>query len=101
MWIATDANDWIVYPSDASPSERDVIVCHELAHMLLDHQSGEGAEVRLQIAAMVAPNIKPDVAERFFHRHGYQDAAEADAEQLATMLVTLLGPQRRRQSAAA
>lgn len=89
-WIETEATDWIVYPVDASPAERDVIVCHELAHMLLEHHPDDTVEIQRQLVCLVAPDISPEVALRFLNRHGYLDAAEAEAEQLATMLVTFM-----------
>jgi hypothetical protein len=89
-WIATDETDWIVYPADASPAEHDMIICHELAHMLLDHQADQPDEMHRRMAGLVAPDIDPEVAIRFFSRHGYEDDMEAEAEQLATMLVTFM-----------
>src|SRR5690349_17683563 len=38
LWISTDSADYVVYPSAASAAQRTAIVCHELAHMLLQHQ---------------------------------------------------------------
>ena len=43
-----------------------------------------------QLTALVAPNMDPAVARQFLTRHGYTDSAEAEAEQLATVLVTQL-----------
>lgn len=90
LWISTDAADYVVYPSSASPAQRTAIVCHELAHMLLQHQPvGEAAQLAA-LAAAAAPNVDPVVAQRLLARHGYLQAAEADAEMLATRLVTRL-----------
>lgn len=71
MWISTDSAEYIVYPGDASSAERTAVICHELAHMLLDHQPEAQVDRRSQMATTVAPSIKPDVAQRFLHRHGY------------------------------
>jgi hypothetical protein len=54
LWIATGAADYIVYPSGASAAERTAIICHELSHILLQHEPvGETAQLA-QTAAMVA-----------------------------------------------
>jgi hypothetical protein len=90
MWITTEQADYVVYPADASSAERTAIICHELAHMLLRHQP-EGGEERLsQMAELVAPGVDPAVARRILARHGYADLVEAEAEHLATLLVTQL-----------
>lgn len=90
LWIATAQADYIVFPADASASERTAIICHELAHMLLDHRPEAEVDRLAQLVAMVAPTVDPTVAGRFLTRHGYADGAEAEAEQLATVLVTQL-----------
>ncbi len=90
MWIATEQADYVVFPSDASSAERTAVICHELAHMLLNHQPGAETERLSQMAELVAPNLDPSVARRFLGRHGYNEAVEAEAEHLATALVTRL-----------
>lgn len=90
MWIATDRADYIVYPADASSAERAAVICHELAHMLLGHQPEARIDQVSQLARTVAPSLDPDVARRFLERHGYAEQVEADAERLATLLVTQL-----------
>lgn len=90
LWIATDVANYVVYPEAASAAERTAIVCHELAHILLDHEpQGEAARLA-ELAATVAPNISPAVARRMLARHGYGEGVEAEAEDLATRLVTRL-----------
>ena len=90
LWVTTAQADYIVFPSDATSSERTAIVCHELAHMLLDHQPEAEVDRLAQLVALVAPTIDPKVAAQFLTRHGYADGAEAEAEQLATLLATQL-----------
>lgn len=90
LWIATEQADYIVFPADASSSERTAIICHEIAHMVLDHQPEAEVDRLEQLMALVAPNVDPAVARRFLTRHGYADGVEAEAEQFATVLVTQL-----------
>lgn len=89
LWIATNEADYLVYPANASAVERTAIVCHELSHIVLQHQPAGVDEPDL-LAALVAPNVDPAVARRFLTRHGYAEDVEAEAETLATMLVTRL-----------
>ena len=86
LWLQTADIDYIVHAAGIAAEHRRVVVCHELAHMLLDHGPGPG-EVD---TADIAPSIAPTVAARFFTRHGYEDEAEAAAESLATQLATEL-----------
>ena len=90
LWIATAAADYIVYPVSASPAERTAIICHELSHILLRHEP-EGEAARLsELAAVVAPDIDPSIAQRMLARHGYRQDVEVEAEILATRLVARL-----------
>ena len=90
MWISTDRGEYIVFPADASSAERAAVICHELAHMLLGHRPEAQVDQLSQMATAVAPSIDPEVAQRFLHRHGYVEKVEAEAEYLATVLVTQL-----------
>lgn len=83
-WISSPAVDYIVIDSTSTPTRRDAIICHELAHMLLGHQ---GEPFSADQLTMLAPTIKPQVAARVLGRHGYATEAEHDAEVLATVLV--------------
>ena len=90
LWIATERADYVVFPSSATDAERAAIVCHELSHILLKHESvGEGAQLA-QLASVVAPDISPSVAQRILARHGYAQEVEIEAETLATRLVARL-----------
>jgi hypothetical protein len=91
LWVATTARDYIVYPDNADAQWRSGIVCHELAHMLLEHDPQPGTADLGAMVSRAAPSIDPQVAARFLHRHGYEDTAEADAEYLGTRLAARLG----------
>lgn len=83
-WIAASDADYVVVDAASTPSRRAAIVCHELAHILLGHQGEALAELQLDL---LAPTLNPGVAARFMGRHGYDSAAEHDAELLGTKLV--------------
>ena len=96
LWLATDQADYIVYPANASAAERAAIVSHELSHMLLFHRPAGGADQLGRLAEQLAPDIDPAVVRLFLGRHGYARKEEADAETLATVLVTQLTRNRER-----
>lgn len=82
LWLQMTDVDYIVSARSLTADHRRVVICHELAHMLLDHRPRDG-----QVdTSLIAPSISPDVAARYFTRHGYEDRDEADAESLATVL---------------
>lgn len=95
-WISTADTEYVVYPADSNDDQRAVIICHELAHMLLDHQPPEGT---LNLGQL-APSINPTVAARFLNRHGFDNAMEADAENMATQLTTELDRRANRHELA-
>lgn len=97
LWIATERGDYVVFPSGVTAAERTAIICHELSHILLKHeQAGEPAQLA-SLAALVAPDISPSVAERMLARHGYAEEVEIEAETLATQLVARLAVQAERR----
>ena len=90
LWIATGTTDYVIYPASASSAERTAVICHELSHILLRHEPEDETARLAEIAATVAPDIDPAVAQRMLARHGYGQDAEAEAELLATRLVARL-----------
>lgn len=86
LWLPTADVDYIVHGADLTFEHRRVVVCHEIAHMLLNHSAREGG---IDTSA-VAPTIEPSVAARFFTRHGYVDEVESEAEALGTLLAAEL-----------
>jgi len=96
LWIATDTGNYVVYPEAASAAERTAIICHELAHILLDHEPQSEAARLDDLVATVAPNIDPAIARRMLARHGYGEGVEAEAEDLATRLVARLASRGER-----
>lgn len=89
-WIATARSDYVVFPKDASAAERAMVICHELAHMLLDHVPHAAEQQAQLLSALAAPTVDPAIARRFLARHGYTEEIEAEAELLGTRLVTEL-----------
>lgn len=88
FWLATATADYIAYPDDAPPTRRAAIVCHEVAHMLLEHDLSDPDPEAL--AGLTAPVLDPAVAARFLRRHSYATRDEREAELLGTRLMAAL-----------
>ena len=78
--------DVIVVPAKATGARRDAIVCHELAHIILDHAPHVTDD--LEFLSMLAPHCPPELLERFLARDGYDTDDERAAETLATRLIS-------------
>lgn len=84
LWLKEPAVDWIVYDSKSGAQQREAIVCHEIAHMLLGHDRAvDGVEL-----SVVAPYLSPEVTARFLAPA--PPTWKADAEIVATTLATEL-----------
>ena len=96
FWIGTPASDYLVCSAEDTPTRRAVIVCHELAHMLLGHEPEVGdPEATSLIVDILAPDVDATVATRFLARHAYAAAAEEDAEAAATAFVATAASRQR------
>lgn len=84
LWLRHGDRDVIVVDEAAPPSRRAAIVCHEIAHMLLDH--GDPEELRTETLALLAPDVDPEVRRRYMSRRGYIDERESAAERVGTRL---------------
>lgn len=94
MWVATEVCDYLIYPSDTSLTRATAVICHEVGHIILDHNPGLTGDETGSLLNTLAPDLAPDKAARVLARHGYASEQESDAEYLATVLVTLLARSR-------
>lgn len=92
FWVVGKSHDYIVYAASATPEQRDLILCHELAHMLLGH-SGNRPVDALGLGDIGA---RPT---QLLTRHGYGDSPEADARRLAQRVLALSMTRRSSGSA--
>lgn len=77
-WVPTPRTDYIVVESTTDAQRREVILCHELAHMLLGHQPPP---------AKTAEELPQHLA-----RTGFSDVIEREAEVLATVILSRAQP---------
>ncbi|MDP9607811.1 ImmA/IrrE family metallo-endopeptidase [Streptomyces hygroscopicus] len=66
-------HDLIYYPKHTSRAHQMLVICHELAHLILGHLPAHQA-------------IDPDVVRRVLGRSHYADPAEHEAETVGTLL---------------
>lgn len=83
MCVVRDDADYIVLDAAGSPSRRALVLAHEVAHLLLEH---DGKAATSQVVAQVAPDLSPGLISRVLTRDGYDSFEEQDAEELATLL---------------
>lgn len=93
VWIGTDAADHVFVEAHTSAFHRDHIVCHELAHMLLEHDSA-APTLGESYASRLLPNLSPDMLRRVLGRTAYTDRQEREAELLATLILGRTRPPR-------
>jgi hypothetical protein len=89
FWVGGQGQDYIVYAASATPEQRVVIVCHELAHLLLGH-ANDGTP-----GANGVPGIATAGRTRLLTRHGYGADSESEARHLAQRMAALLAARQR------
>lgn len=82
FWLPAEHADYLVVDQPTTPSRRNAIVCHEVAHMLLGHEPDTASGA----IAAAAPDLSPELVTRALGRHGYATDDEAEAEQLGTLI---------------
>lgn len=97
LWVATAEADYLVAEKTAGPARSEAIVCHELAHMLLDDEAEVAdADVLGWMEGMARQKLSPDLATRVLgRRHGYQREGERQAEVLGSHIALRLAEARR------
>lgn len=83
LWLQADHADFLVVDEPTTPSRRAAIICHEVAHMLLEHEANS---VSSDAIATLAPDLGPALIARALARHAYGTEDESEAEQAATMI---------------
>jgi hypothetical protein len=84
MWVSLEDADLVYYSAVASPGHQRHIICHELAHLLLDHP---GADVTRNAARLLFTGVDPRTVTAMLSRSSYDTAEEREAELLATLIL--------------
>jgi len=83
LWVRARVADYIVVDRDAPRELAGHLLCHELAHILLDHKG----LMPFASAALGFDRLDPEMIQRVLGRSGrFSDSEERDAEGLATVV---------------
>ena len=84
----------VLVPQDTTPYRQVVIAAHEVGHLVFGHQLAE--DITVEAAHLLTRLTEPDQIAAHFttgfyaRHHGYQRAAEREAEEFATQVATRL-----------
>lgn len=84
LWIATADADYLVVQEGTSPAHQDLILLHELGHVLFD--SGQGPLSDEGLLKALVPLVDPATVTRMLGRSRYTLESEQTAEVFATLL---------------
>lgn len=97
--VSVADSDLIFVAADAAPSQRAMIICHELAHLLLGHSHGvddHDLDSLTPTLTDVVPDLDPAISARVLAARAPSDSpAEIDAEHLGTLLAIEHGRRQR------
>lgn len=81
--------DFIFYESRTSEWHQDHIILHEVAHLLLGHNSDIGSDE--ESLRQLFPDFRPEVVRQILQRQSYTREDEREAELLATLILDRVG----------
>lgn len=96
LWVSSDETDYLLYPEDSPSWHIDIVICHELGHMLLDHdleipvpaKSGPPTtSIDIEGLSAWLPGLDPDAVRGILGRSGFSARSEYEAEYLATLII--------------
>lgn len=90
IWLKMDDFDVIVFEKAATPSHKEHIIAHELAHIAFDHSGS----VRLDQGgpadpdpSRLLPDVEPEAVRSMLMRSRYSDDEEQEAETMASLIL--------------
>ncbi len=98
--IATASADYLIVPAGTVRAHQDLIMLHEVGHVLLDPDDVR-ARIDNELLAAVLPHVDPATVSCMLSRSLYTEDAEKAAEVFATLLWTRISPPGRPQAALA
>jgi hypothetical protein len=85
LWVRTKDFDVIFYQSDTSPMHQELIIGHEIGHLLAGHVST--AVLDADAAQLLLPDLDPALVHSVLGRTTYSQQQEREAELTGTLLV--------------
>lgn len=96
LWVSADDKDYLLYSRDAPAFVADLVICHELSHMLFAHDleaiaanepTTDGRLVDLDGLAEWVPGFERDAVRSVLGRNSFSTKREYEAEYLATLII--------------
>lgn len=91
LWLIFDDEDVILYEAGTSDYHIDQIVCHEIGHMVLQHDSGprgNGSKTDYSgLCRAALPDLDPGAVRAVLGRTDYASDQERAAEMFASVLM--------------
>lgn len=81
--------DYVFYDHRTGSWRATLIICHELAHILLDHSCAMTEVLDDQMLSAWFPSVSPELLKNALKRTDYDTTTEHGAEYLATKLLLL------------
>lgn len=85
MWVSTPAFDAIFYAADTSRTHQELIISHEIGHILCGHVSAP--VLSEETARLLLPDLDPALVQRTLGRTNYTGQQEREAETMGTLLL--------------
>jgi hypothetical protein len=93
-WQRYADHDVVAYAANTSPLHQDLIILHEVGHLLFDHRGQ--CVLAVEDAQRLAPDLKPAAFAHLLDRaHGMTE--EREAEVLATMILARVATRHSRR----
>jgi hypothetical protein len=85
LWVATHAQDFIIYETCTSRPHQHHIIAHELAHMICCHRRVRALDDNG--AQLLFPDLDPRLVHDMLQRSSYSEPEEQEAEMLASLIL--------------
>lgn len=87
-WLECEDEDMLLYSEDSAPWHCDLVICHELGHMLFGHEETSiEPPVSPEMLRAWVPSLDPAAVVRVLGRTNYSTKHEYEAEYLATLII--------------
>lgn len=85
LWMSTDDAEYVQYETHTTTWHQWLIVCHEFAHMLLEHSADR--VISEDTSGLLFPDVPLSAVNFVLRRQIYDSQDEQDAEYLGTLLM--------------
>ncbi|GFH37984.1 hypothetical protein [Streptomyces pacificus] len=88
LWLATDTTDYVFHDATTSLAHQDVIIGHELGHILRRHHTVDGGFLAgVGTLGGILPDMTPALIRMLVGRTRYAEPDEVEAETIGSLLL--------------